>query len=443
MIELLLWPFLAGLVLVGMHAWLGLHVLARGVVFVDLALAQLAALGLTVAVIAGHAVQSDAGYAYALAFAALGALLFAVARRHEAAMPQEAVIGIVYAVSAALGVIALDRAPQGAEHIKQLLIGSLLTITPQEVASLAALYGAIGLLHVVMRRPLVHASFGAPEGGPSRPAGGWLVWDLMFYGSFALVVTSSVRLAGVLPVFSYLIVPAAIAGLLARSLVARLILAWLVGVVAHAAGLLASWQWDLPTGPAVVAAFGAATAAVALAFAVVRAGRALRAHGIAALAPAGLVLAALVAGAGLLLAAFPGVDQPWLDALERLAPSVQRAFLRDDERDTRERTLRAIAEADAELVRLHVLEQDARWGKVTMDAERRERLRQYLAGRAEIAAGDRMVMQALRASVRQRQRFLLGLPMMVVGTAVAAVLVRRRRAGEANGDVLGRNVGPR
>src|SRR4029453_1196329 len=167
----------AGVVLTLIHAWFGLHVLARGVVFVDLSLAQVAALGLTVAILAGHGVQSEAAYWYALAFALGGAVLFALARGYERSIQQEAVIGIVYAVSAALGVIALDRAPQGAEHIKQLLIGSLLTITPQEVTLLAALYGAIGLLHAVMRRPLVHTSFGAPEGSPSRPTGGWLVWD--------------------------------------------------------------------------------------------------------------------------------------------------------------------------------------------------------------------------------------------------------------------------
>ena len=155
MIELLFWPFVAGLVLTAIHAWFGLHVLARGVVFVDLSLAQVAALGLTVAILMGHAVHSDAGYWYALAFALGGAVLFAIVRSHERSIQQEAVIGIVYAVSASLGVIALDRAPQGAEHIKQLLIGSTLTVTPQEVAALAVLYAGVGVVHVVFRRALI------------------------------------------------------------------------------------------------------------------------------------------------------------------------------------------------------------------------------------------------------------------------------------------------
>src|SRR5262245_61925871 len=202
MLELLLWPLIAGLVLTGIHAYFGLHVLARGVIFVDLSLAQVAALGLTVAILAGHPVHSEAGYWYALIFAIGGALLFALARPYEPSLPQEAVIGIVYAVSAALGVIALDRAPQGAEHIKQLLIGSILTVTPHEVGQLAVLYGAISALHFVCRRPLIEVSF-HPSALPDRSA---FFWDVVFYASFALVVTSSVRIAGVLLVFSYLIV---------------------------------------------------------------------------------------------------------------------------------------------------------------------------------------------------------------------------------------------
>src|SRR5215207_312130 len=221
--ELLLWPFIAGVVLTGIHAYFGLHVLARGVVFVDLSLAQVAALGVAVAILAGHSVQSDAGYWYAFAFAISGAVLFALARPYENLVQQEAVIGIVYAVSASLGVLALDRAPQGAEHIKQLLIGSILTVTPEEVGHLALLYSVIGAMHLLFRRPLIEVSFNPRLAAERR----WvLFWDVVFYGSFALVVTSSVRIAGVLLVFSYLIVPAAVAGVFAADLRQRLILAW-------------------------------------------------------------------------------------------------------------------------------------------------------------------------------------------------------------------------
>src|SRR5215210_7271069 len=268
MLDLLLWPFVAGLVLTGIHAYFGLHVLARGVVFVDLSLAQVAALGLTVAILAGHSVQSEAGYWYALSFAIGGAVLFALARPYEERLQQEAVIGIVYAVSASLCVLALDRAPLGAEHIKQLLIGSILTVTPEEVGHLAVLYGAIGLVHLLFRRPVIEVSF-EPLLAAARRRRTFL-WDVVFYGSFALVVTSSVQVAGVLLVFSYLIIPAALAGPFVSGLQQRLVLAWALGAGLTAVGLYASWTWDLPTGPAIVATFGTATALVVLGFAVTR-----------------------------------------------------------------------------------------------------------------------------------------------------------------------------
>jgi zinc/manganese transport system permease protein len=412
--ELLLWPFVAGLVLTAIHAWFGLHVLARGVVFVDLSLAQVAALGLTVAILAGYGVQSEGGYWYALAFALGGAVLFALVRAFERSIQQEAVIGIVYAVSASLGVLALDRAPQGAEHIKQLLIGSILTVTPQEVALLGALYACIGLVHAAFRRELVEVSFD-PQHAAARGRRVF-VWDMVFYGSFALVVTSSVRIAGVLLVFAYLIVPAALAGLFTRDLRRRLLLAWALGALLTAAGLYASWEWDLPTGPAIVSAFGAATAIVGLAFALKR--LSLRALG-------KLILAA-TALAGLLLVAFPRMDQPWLDALESIAPPVQTVFLTEHERATRADMLESIDRAQAELARLRELEQDVRWGRKEMDAEKAERLRQYIAGRSEISAGEQLVLRSLRDKARGRQRLMLGLPLLLVGAAGSYLMSAKR-----------------
>ena len=385
------------------HAYFGLHVLARGVVFVDLSLAQLAALGLTVAILAGHPVQSDAGYWYAFAFALSGAVLFALARPYETMLQQEAVIGIVYAVSASLGVLALDRAPQGAEHIKQLLIGSILTVTPAEVGWLALLYALIGAVHGIFRRPLIDVSFHPQLAAARRRR--ILLWDVLFYGSFALVVTSSVRIAGVLLVFSYLIVPAALAGLCATGLLARLAIAWGLGAILTAFGLFASWVWDLPTGPAIVAAFGAATALVVLGLAA----RNLTWR------KAGMLGCSAAALAGLLLVAFPDADHPWLDALEGIAPPIQTAYLDSGERETRAEVVASIALARAELVRLRALEQDVRWGKVEMATEKVEQLRQYLAGRSEISAGDQLVLRHIRGKARGRQRLGLGLPLLLLG----------------------------
>jgi zinc/manganese transport system permease protein len=423
-IELLALPFLACLVLTGIHAYLGLHVLARGVIFVDLALAQVAALGLTVALLAGHPPTSAAAYWYALTFAVAGGLVFAATRVRRAPIPQEAIIGIVYAVSTALTVLVVDRAPQGAEHIKQLLVGSILTVDPGDVAALAGLYAVVGAVHWLARRPLLAISLAPIEGAGRRTAG----WDALFYASFALVVTSSVRLAGVLLVFTFLVVPAAMAALLVRGVGARLALGWAAGGVVSAAGLLASYRWDLPTGATIVAAFGAALAVTAMGRGARTAAGALRTRGVATLAPAVIGLAGLVGLAGALLVAIPGMDHPWLDAVERAAPAVQEAFLTPIERGVRRDSVAAIARGESELQRLRVLEQDAAWSGRPLDDGQTERRRQFAAGRAEITAGDRLVLGTLRARARARQRYWLGVPVRALGTITALVLGRRRRA---------------
>lgn len=415
--EILWLPFAACLVLTAIHVYLGFHVLARGVIFVDLALAQVAGLGLTVAVLAGHPPWSEGAYGYALAFALGGAVLFALTRMRDPSLPQEAVIGIVYAVAAALAVLVVDRAPQGAEQVKQLLVGSLLSVSAGDLAWLAGLYAVIGAAHWAARRPMFALSLEPAASGPRV-----LAWDLFFYATFAVVVTSSVRIAGVLLVFSYLVVPAAIGVLLARGTRARLAIGWLVGALASGAGLAASWNWDLPTGAAVVAAFGAAIAAVALLL-----GLARLAHRRASALPAVvLAFAAVLVLAGTLLAVFPRMDHLWLDALERAAPAVQRAFLTEAERDARDDAAGSIERGRSELERLRRMQEDVRWGRSSLDAERQERLRQYLAGRAELVAGDELTLRALREKARERQRFGVGLPLLAAGAALFALGLRLR-----------------
>jgi zinc/manganese transport system permease protein len=421
MVEILWLPFLACLLLTAIHVYLGFHVLARGVIFVDLALAQVAALGLTVAILAGHRPASDAAYWYALAFALGGAVLFALTRVREARVPQEAVIGIVYAVSAAAAVLVVDRASQGAEHIKQLLVGSILSVTGEDLLALAILYGVIGAAHWVVRRPMFAISL--DPAGSGRHV---LAWDLFFYVSFALVVTSSVRIAGVLLVFSYLVVPAAIGALLARGVRARLAIGWLAGVLVSVAGLAASWSWDLPTGAAVVTAFGAAIALVAAALGFAGMLREVRAKGVVALAPVLVVLGIAAVLAGGLLVANPRIDHLWLDALERAAPALQEAFLTEREREARVDAVESVDGARKELSRLQGLQDEVRWGTRTMDEEKQERMRQYIAGRSEIAAGDELVLGGLRAKARERQRFPVGIPVALAGALMIALGMRAR-----------------
>ncbi len=390
MLEFLWPPLLACLVLAGIHVYLGLHVLARGVIFVDLALAQVAALGITLAFLAGHPIQSAAAYWYALAFTVGGAALFAVSRARQAAIPHEAVIGIVYAVSAAVAVLAVDRAPLGGEHIKELLVGSILTVTPREVGRLAALYLAIGALHVAIRTPLLEISFRPEVALEKGRRIRW--WDFCFYVTFGVVVTSSVRIAGVLLVFSYLVVPAAVGALLSGSVSGRLVIGWGLGFLVSVLGLSASFAWDLPTGAAVVTTFGALMAIVALGLGVRAWVARVREVGARALAPAGAVVSAMIAAAGLSLAMFPQMDHHWLDWIERAVPGIELAFLTPGERQTYQYARADVERQTAEVERLRNVQQEAEWGMREMSAETAERLRQFLASAGEVTAGDRMVL---------------------------------------------------
>ncbi len=251
----LMWvPFLMCLVLTGIHAYLGLHVIAREVIFVDIALAQIAALGATAAFLWGYDLETWASYVFGLVFTVVGATVFALTRSRERRVSQEAVIGVVYAVSAAAAVLVADRTPHGAEHLRSMLVGSILAVQGEEVFKVACLYAVIGLFHWLCRRPFLLISTN-PEKAYDD---GWRVrvWDFLFYASFGVVVTSSVRIAGVLLVFSYLIVPTLAANLLGGSVGRRLAVAWAFGTFVSVVAMAASAILDFPTGATVVCAFG-------------------------------------------------------------------------------------------------------------------------------------------------------------------------------------------
>ena len=245
-------PFAACLALVGIHVYLGLHVLQRGVIFVDLALAQVAALGSILAFLAGYELESRPAYLCSLSATFLGAAIFSLTRMREERIPQEAIIGIVYAVSAAAGVLALDRAPHGSEHLKTVLVGAILWVGWADVLKTAGICAGAGLFHWVFRRRFLVLSWGK---GGDAPRG---LWDFLFYASFGVVITSAVQIAGVLLVFSFLIVPAVCAALFSERIGVRLGIGWGVGFAVSAIGCSASYLADLPTGATVVCTFGLA-----------------------------------------------------------------------------------------------------------------------------------------------------------------------------------------
>jgi zinc/manganese transport system permease protein len=259
----LLWvPFLMCLVLTGIHAYLGVHVLAREVVFVDIALAQIAALGATAAFLFGHELETWQSYASGLVATLVGAVVLALTRTRQRHVSQEAIIGVVYAVSSAGAVLLSDRAPHGTEHVRAMLVGSLLAVRAEEVVKVAVLYALVGLLHWLCRRPFFLISTD-PEAAFRQ---GWRVrlWDFVFYASFGVVVTSSVRVGGVLLVFSYLIVPALAGTALGGGIGTRLAIGWAFGTLVSVLGMSASAALDLPTGATVVCTFGLTLLAFAL-----------------------------------------------------------------------------------------------------------------------------------------------------------------------------------
>lgn len=257
LLQLMIAPFAACMVLVGMLAYLGVHVIAREVIFVDLSLAQMAALGSTTALLFGVSPNSVTGYGFALAATTLGAFIFAMTRtvRARQRVPHEAIIGIVFVVASAAAILVADRAPRGGEAIKEILVGSILWVTWSDIGKMALVYVAIGLFHWFLRHRFLTISLRESE----AVSQGWNIrwWDFLFYVSFGIAITLAVPIAGVLLVFTFLVVPAVVAFLFARRTALLIAISWSSSAVASAAGLAISFQFDLPTGPLIVCVFGA------------------------------------------------------------------------------------------------------------------------------------------------------------------------------------------
>ncbi len=258
-------PFAASLVIAGIHAYLGVHVVERGVIFVDLSLAQIAAFGATIALllpVSGGDPHGSAVYWISLVFTFLGALLFSTIRSRRARIPQEAIIGIAYAVASAATILAMSKATSESEHLKDMLVGNILAVSATEVLTTAILYGIIGIFHYVFRRRFLLITL-----DPDRAEAEGIsirLWDFLFYMSFGVVVTRSVAIAGVLLVFCYLIVPSVAAMLYAEGIGHRLAIGWVMGSVVSALGVYFSLVLDLPTGATIVCTFGVVLILMAL-----------------------------------------------------------------------------------------------------------------------------------------------------------------------------------
>ena len=399
----LLWPaFAVAICLVGIHTYFGIEVLRRKVIFVDLALAQIAALGATVAFLLGHPVQSAAAYVYSLGFTLVAAVVLAFTRAWSARIPQEALIGVIYVVAAAAAILLIDRAPQGAEHLKQILTGNIVTSGIDELVFIAPLYLAIAAVHAILRRWLAQSAS--------------VAWDFLFYATFGIVVTSSVALAGVLLVFSFLIIPAAIGVLYADTLARQLAIGWVAGALTSAGGLALSFIVDLPTGATMVCAFGAALAIAGLLYPLLcgdarlmarRAGMALR-----------WCASITLTGSALWLVAVPRADQPLLDAAEYVFPALRSGYLSRIEFATYEDARRYAERHRVEAERLNAMETSSRSQGEALDDYTVQRISSFLKSYSEMRRGEEFVMREVLARARERVRWLLS-----IGIAVLAVVV--------------------
>jgi zinc/manganese transport system permease protein len=258
MLQFLLPAFTASLVIAGIHAYLGVHVVERGVIFVDLSLAQIAAFGATLSILMPWSdgdPHSSAVYWISLLFTFIGAGIFSFVRSRHARIPQEAIIGISYAVASAATILALSKSTSEGEHLKDMLVGNLLSVSWPEVWTTAILYLFVGIFHFVFRKKFLSISMNHDQ-AEATGGGSLRFWDFLFYASFGLVVTRSVSLAGVLLVFCYLIVPSVAAMLYAENIGPRLAIGWTMGSVVSALGVLLSVTLDLPTGATIVCTFG-------------------------------------------------------------------------------------------------------------------------------------------------------------------------------------------
>jgi zinc/manganese transport system permease protein len=248
------WPIVACVLLPWLLVYLGLHVVQRGIIFIDIAMAQMASLGICLAVLLHLDLESWTTFLIALAFTLVGAAIFSVTGKRASQIPQEAVIGISYVVAAAAAVLLLSRAAEGDEQIKNMLVGNILLVSPREVWERFALFAAVGAFHFFFRKNFLLVSFDRDGAYQKGLRVRW--WDFLFYVVFGLVVTSFVRIAGVLLIFTYLIVPAVCGITLAQRIGNRLLIGWIVALLGGVAGLFLSYWWDLPSGAAIVCTFG-------------------------------------------------------------------------------------------------------------------------------------------------------------------------------------------
>lgn len=243
----LIYPFMGCVLLILIHSYFGIHILERGIIFLDISMAQFIAVGISISFFMGH--EDSGRYLYSVLFAVIGALILSLSRKIARFVNIEAFIGVFYIFSLASSILILDRTPHGIDELKAILNGNVLWISQGEIIKMFILYLVIGLVHLIFRKRFFALTY---EG-----SGGY-IWEFLFFLSFAFVLVSSVSTAGILQVFSFLVIPALIGRLYTREPFKVLFIGWGVGLVASVFGLAVSFKMDLPTAPLIVASLSVA-----------------------------------------------------------------------------------------------------------------------------------------------------------------------------------------
>lgn len=250
-LEILIPAFVVCLLMLLTHSYFGLHVLSRGIIFVDLALAQIAALGISIAFLFGEETHGHTAQIYAFVATLTASFLFARLRHLPNKVAREVTIGCVYVVSTSLSIVILSRSSQGMEELKSLLNGNILWVSWEEIGVLFVSYALVMLLHRIYRQKFYELSFKEEQGN-----GTGFLWEFLFFVSFSIIITLAVNLTGILLVFAFLIIPAFSASLLKKGFQAQLIFSWVLGLIGSATGLFIAFNHDLPVGATIVSALG-------------------------------------------------------------------------------------------------------------------------------------------------------------------------------------------
>lgn len=259
----------ACLLLAGIHTYFGYHIVKREVIFVDLAISQIAALGASVCLLSGWGEEMQIRtFAIGLLFTFAGALLFAFLRKCQNVVPMEAFIGIVYAGAMAASLLVLEKSATGTEHVKEMLVGTILTVSWHDVLQLGGIIASVAVLHAVFYRKFFIISEN-PQKAVGMRMKLW-IWDTLFYATFGVVVTSSVKIAGVLLIFSLLTIPAVTAAIIAGKNYNRLIIGWVFGIGACLAGLEVSLRIDSAAGPSIIASMISMMLILSIVFVIVK-----------------------------------------------------------------------------------------------------------------------------------------------------------------------------